>query len=72
MKCPACNGRVFRKSEDGTKIRARTRVLVIRKSGEVEINCSTCKTPLVLPLELKDGPFNLEKAQAPRLILRKG
>lgn len=73
MRCPECSGRVFRASDDGSKVRAKTRVLVIRKSGEVEINCAHCKTPLVIPLAVKtDEPFALKKAQPPRLILRKG
>jgi ribosomal protein S27E len=73
--CPHCAQPVFKAVAGGAKLKARTSILVLQKgaSGDVEaeINCNACGHGVVLPLVLRDGPFELRKAQPePRLGLR--
>jgi hypothetical protein len=37
-------------------------MLVIHKSGSVEVNCGLCKRGVIVPLKLLDGPVELRKA----------
>jgi len=43
-------------------------MLVLHKSGEVEINCRRCKHGVLLPLTLASGAFVLRKAE-PRYVV---
>lgn len=74
MICPHCSEAVFRATPDAEKLKARTTMLVLHKSGGVEINCARCGHGVLLPLQLSDGPFELKKASsdAKRLVIRKG
>lgn len=69
--CPHCSAPVFRQSAGGRKLKARTSILVLHKSGEVEINCSSCGKGVLLPLQAAEGAPELRKAETPRLIARK-
>lgn len=71
MKCPHCDKPVFTPSAGGTKLKARTRIVVMHKStGDVEINCSHCGHGVLLPLAPAGDPV-LRKARGPRLVARK-
>lgn len=73
MICPYCDKAVFKASPDGSRLKARTSILVLHKSGGVEINCAACGHGVLLPLELSDGPFALRKSEAePRFVVPKG
>lgn len=48
MNCPHCEQPLLRASSDGSKLRARTKIVVLHKSAEVEINCDTCGGPVIL------------------------
>lgn len=69
--CPHCGSAVFRKSKDGAKLKAKTRILVLHKAGEVEINCGSCGKGVLLPLVLAPGAPELKKADMPKLVVRK-
>jgi hypothetical protein len=69
--CPHCDQPIFRKSAGGQKLKARPKILVIHKSGEVEINCSSCGKGVLLPLRVAEGKIELRKAEPLRLIVRK-
>lgn len=43
-------------------------MLVIHKSGCIEINCSHCKRGVYVPLALTNGAFELRKAE-PRFVM---
>lgn len=67
MICPHCEGAVFQASP--SKLKARTAILVLHKSGEVETSCPLCKKAVLLPLRIIDGPFEIKKAASPRLVI---
>lgn len=69
MNCPHCTALVFRPSPG--KLKARTKILVLHKSGEVEINCGVCGKGVLLPLVIKPDSLELRKADSPKLIVRK-
>jgi len=69
--CPHCDKPVFRKSADGQKLKARTRIVVLHKSGGVEINCGSCGKGILLPLARVEGE-DIRKAEMPRLVARRG
>ena len=73
--CPHCGQPLFKKGASGDKLKARTRILVLHKSGDVEINCGLCGKGVLLPLvqgpDLFIGGAPLRKAVMPRLIARK-
>jgi hypothetical protein len=76
MQCPNCKAPVFEASHNGHRLKAKLRVLVIRKSAtgdevEVETNCASCRHPIVLPLVLAPGPLVIRKADVPRLVVRR-
>ena len=71
MECPHCKAPVFRASSDAQKMKARTSMVVLHKSGEVELNCGACGKGVVVPLALKEGPFILKKAEAPKFVFRR-
>lgn len=62
---------MFRPSQDGQKIKAPTSIVVLHKSGEVEINCPKCKQGVYLPLVAAEGVPTLRKARSQRFIVRK-
>ncbi len=72
MICPHCEKPVFKASADGTKLKARTSMLVIHKGGGVEVNCGSCSRGVLIPMTLDDAPFVLKKAEAPqRFVVRR-
>lgn len=71
LACPHCEAPIFRQSPDGLKLRVRTSVLVLHKSGEVEINCPSCSHGVLVPLVAAPGPVMLKKAIETRLIARR-
>lgn len=44
-------------------------MLVLHKSGGVEINCGACGKGVLLPLQLVPGDIELRKAADPRLVV---
>lgn len=71
--CPTCSGALFTLSKDETKLKATTSVILLHKSGEVEINCPHCKCGVILPLAPIPGQTTLKKGrQHQRLVLRRG
>lgn len=70
MNCPHCARPIFRKSSGGEKLKARTKIVVLHKSGDVEINCGSCGKGVLLPLRVVDGA-GLRKAEGPRFVARK-
>lgn len=69
MGCPHCGTALFQRSAGGAKLKARTSILVLHKSGDVEINCRKCGGGVFLPLAAIPGA--LRKAHAPpRLVVR--
>lgn len=62
---------MFRPSKDGQKIKAPTSMLVLHKSGEVEINCARCKQGVLLPLTPSEGEPVLRKAKTMRFVVAK-
>lgn len=73
--CPHCGRAVFRKAARAEKLKASTRIVVLHKSGDVEINCPHCSKGVLLPLaqtaDFFGGQAKLRKAHTPRLIARK-
>ena len=71
--CPHCAQPLFRKGAD--KLKARTSILVLHKSGDVEINCARCGKGVLLPLTqaptLFEESSGLRKAAMPKLVLGK-
>ena len=66
-KCPWCEKVVFKLSKDGSRIKAPTSILVLHKSGDVEINCGHCRKGVLLPLAAKEGHKQLRKAVPDRM-----
>jgi DNA-directed RNA polymerase subunit RPC12/RpoP len=62
LTCPHCGSRVFRKSSGGTRYKARTPIVVLHKSGELEINCAGCRRGVILPTTFKSDNPVLRKA----------
>lgn len=73
LACPHCAVPLFRASLDGSRVKARTSILVLHKSGEVEINCPSCSKGVLVPLTPAPGPVMLKKAEAtpPRYVVRR-
>jgi hypothetical protein len=74
LACPHCAALLFRASLDGSRVKARTSILVLHKSGEVEINCQSCRKGVIVPLVPAPGPVMLKKAAdapPPRLVARR-
>lgn len=69
MNCPHCAQPVFRKSADGTRLKARTSILVLHKAGGIEINCPSCRGGIVIPVAPVEGA--LQKAHVPRFVARR-
>ena len=62
LACPHCGGQMFRKSAGGSRYKARTPIVVLHKSGELEINCSSCKRGVILPVTFTSDNPQLRKA----------
>lgn len=61
LECPHCGFAVFRKASGGGRYKARTTIMVLHKSGDVEINCGKCKRALILPMQFR-ASVELRKA----------
>lgn len=68
--CPHCDKQMFRPSSDGSKLKLPTSMVVLHKGGDVEVNCPHCKQGVIVPLQAKEGPPVLKKAQ--RFVIKKG
>lgn len=68
MDCPHCKQPLFRKS--GDKLKARTKILVLHKSNEVEINCIRCGKGVLLPFKVNKSE-EVRKATPQRLFVPK-
>jgi len=68
FSCPYCSLAMFRSAANGERLKAPTSMLIVHKSGEVEINCRHCKHGVLLPLVLADGAFALKKSE-PRYVV---
>lgn len=66
--CPYCSMTMFRSAAGGARLKAPTSMLIVHKSGEVEINCKHCKHGVLLPLVLALGAFELKKSE-PRYVV---
>lgn len=55
MCCPHCSAEIVRGS--GDKVKIRTSIVVLHKSGSVEINCPSCKRGVLIPAVLTSGPI---------------
>lgn len=53
--CPHCNADIARAS--GDKVKIRTSIVVLHKSGGIEINCPTCKRGVIIPATIGAGPI---------------
>lgn len=74
LHCPHCDCQLFRATHDGSKLKARTSILVLHKgTNDVEINCPACSRGVFLPLMLSEGPPILRKAQVQtkRFVIRR-
>lgn len=70
-ECPHCKNPVFRQSNGGSKLKARTSMLVLHKAGEVEINCGCCGKGVLVPLAVNDDSLVMKKASHPKLVVPK-
>lgn len=49
LPCPHCAQPLLRASAEGSKLRARTRIVVLHKAaGEVELNCDCCGGAVII------------------------
>lgn len=72
QNCPHCNKTIFKMSEDGSRLKAPTTMLILHKAGGIEINCGHCKQGVILPLQPIQGDATLKKARSrPRFFVRK-
>jgi len=69
LDCPHCGKQLFRASKDGSRVKARTAILVLHKAGDVEINCPECHRGVLVPLVASSAPITLRKADAPKLVV---
>lgn len=71
LACPHCAAQMFKATADGTRLRARTPIIVLHKgTNAVEINCAACGRGVYLPFEIKGESATLSKAlPAPPLRL---
>lgn len=63
--CPHCGQDVFRAGSG--KIKARTTMLVVHKSGDAEINCGSCGRGVIVGTVAVAE--SLRKAEAPRPVV---
>lgn len=66
LACPHCEQPVF--TLTGDRLKARVSILVLHKSGAVEVNCRHCKRGIILPLAM-EPILALKKADTPRLVV---
>jgi hypothetical protein len=65
LHCPHCDRPIFRKSSSGARYKAKTTIVVLHKSGDVEINCTACKRAVILSrgkIELRKSVFTIPKS----------
>lgn len=69
--CPYCSQQLFRPNSDGSKLKARTSMVILHKSGQLkgqlELNCSNCKRGVIIPATCTEEP--LRKADPNRYVL---
>lgn len=53
LHCPHCHQPVFKKSNGGSRYKARTTIMVLHKGGDVELNCAACKRAVILPMQFR-------------------
>lgn len=69
IECPHCRAVLMRKSSEGNKLKARTSMCIMHRTGEIEINCGSCGKGVMLG---KLERVAVAKAVPPqRLIVRK-
>jgi len=61
LHCPYCDKPVFRKSSSGDRLKTKTTIMVLHKSGALEFNCSACKRAIILPMQFR-SEIKLRKA----------
>lgn len=69
LDCPHCGKPIFRMAKSGDKLRARTSILVLHKSGEVEINCESCRRGVIIPMRVEGSPTMKKAADGPRFVV---
>lgn len=68
IKCPHCDTSIFQANGRGDRLKVRTRILVLHKSGEAEINCPNCHQPVTVG---KMDEIRLKKAfPHPKFIIK--
>lgn len=68
MICPHCSKPIFRKSNSGDRLKARTRIIVLHRNRNVEFNCPECGNGIMVG---RLDNIQLEKAQIlPRLVIK--
>lgn len=72
MKCPYCYSDVFTLSRDGERAKASTSIVVLHKGGDIEINCSTCKNGVILPIVAAGKELRKGRAYRPVVFSRRG
>lgn len=64
--CPHCNAQILLKK--GGKAKLRTSMVVLHEGGDVEINCPSCREPVLLPVAATDQPIR-KAAPGPRYVV---
>lgn len=71
MLCPHCEAPLFRKSGDGSKLKAKTSIFVMHRSGDAEINCKSCGQGVILPLTVTPEKGLRKAIPSQRFVVRK-
>jgi len=69
LDCPHCARPLFRMVKSGDKLRARTNILVVHRSGDVEINCVECKRGVLVPLVPAKDVVLRKAADGPKFVV---
>ena len=69
-ECPHCAASLFTLHDEGARLKANTTIIVLHKSGDVEINCSNCKNGVLLPLVVSKD-VQLRKGRTYRPVIFK-
>jgi hypothetical protein len=65
--CPHCQAPIGHVAANSDKVKLATRIVVLHKSGDVEINCGRCKRGVIIGSMTATA---LRKAAPPRLVIR--
>ena len=68
--CPHCTKPLFRKSADGSALKAKTRVLILHKAGKLEFNCGACGKGVLMRITASSDKIQKAKPSA-RLVMPK-